>query len=200
MGKPISRSSGVSRCAPQTTIPAKPDTCASSVVKSPMQPSSIRPLLSITKTLPGWLYCIASRKTSTLPKCWTGRASPAIRAPGTTGLMPGGANRNAIFRRSAASATSGVESLPKAAERDCFFTRPENHGIDEKKLEISSSLLERSTLGRSLLYAPSFRIDYQMVRDTGVEPPPASLREALRARSDPNWPGAASNKLDQIQS
>src|SRR5437870_4515195 len=121
MGKPISRSSGVSRCAPQTTIPAKPDTCASRVVKSPMQPSSIRPPLSITKTLPGLLCCIASRNTSTLPKCWTGRTSPAIRAPGTTGLMPGGAMWNAIFRRSAASATSGVESLLKA-ERDCSFT------------------------------------------------------------------------------
>src|SRR4029453_2084303 len=62
-------------------------------------------------------------------------ASPAIRAPGTTGLMPGGAIRNAIFRRSAASATSGVESLLKA-ERDCSFTHPEEHGIQERKLEI----------------------------------------------------------------
>jgi len=85
--------------------------------------------------LPFWLCCIASRKTSTLPKCWTGSASPAIRAPGTTGIMPGGAIRNAIFRRSAASAISGVESLLKA-ERDCSFTHPEEHGIEERKLEI----------------------------------------------------------------
>ena len=36
-----------------------------------------------------------------------------------------------------------------------------------------------------------------MVRDTGFEPLPASLREALRARSDSNWPSAASNRLGQ---
>ena len=99
-----------------------------------MQPSSIRPPLSITNTLPGWLCCIASRNTSTLPKCWAGRASPAIRVPGTTALMPGGATRNAIFRRSAASATSGVESSAKAAERDCCFTRPKNHGIEKREI------------------------------------------------------------------
>ena len=99
-----------------------------------MQPSSTRPPLSITNTLPGWLCCIASRNTSTLPKCWAGRASPAIRVPGTTGLMPGGAIRNAIFRRSAASATSGVESSRKEAERDCCFTRPKNHGIEKRKI------------------------------------------------------------------
>ena len=49
--------------------------------------------------------------------------------------MPGGAIRNAIFRRSAASAISGVESLLKS-ERDCSFTHPEDHGIEERKLEI----------------------------------------------------------------
>jgi hypothetical protein len=56
--------------------------------------------------------------------------------PGTTGLMPGGAIRNAIFRRSAASATSGVESSLKATERDCCFTRPKNHGIEKSKIRI----------------------------------------------------------------
>jgi hypothetical protein len=48
--------------------------------------------------------------------------------------MPGGAIRNAIFRRSAASATSGVESSAKAAERDCCFTPPKNHGIEKSKI------------------------------------------------------------------
>ena len=132
-------------------LPAKPDTCASSAVKSPMQPSSIRPPLSITKTLPGWLCCIASRNTSTLPKCRTGRASPAIRVPGTTGLIPGGATRNAIFRRSAASATSGVESSPKAAERDCCFTRPKNHGIEKSKIRNQLPSL-KTTAWRKLYY------------------------------------------------
>ncbi len=72
--------------------------------------------------------------------------------------MPGGAIRNAIFRRSAASATSGVESSPKATERDCCFTPPENHGIDEKKLEISllhtemcRSNVERSDAGALII-------------------------------------------------
>ncbi len=53
--------------------------------------------------------------------------------------MPGGAIRNAIFRRSAASAISGVESLLKA-ERDCSFTHPEDHGIEERKLEIGREM------------------------------------------------------------
>ena len=53
---------------------------------------------------------------------------------GLAGIVVWGAIRNAIFRRSAASAMSGVESSPKTAERDCFFTRPKNHGIGERKI------------------------------------------------------------------
>jgi len=115
-----------------------------------MQPSFIRPPLSITNTLPGWLCCIASRNTSTLPKCWAGRTSPAIRVPGTTGLIPGGAIRNAIFRRSAASATSGVESSLKV-ERDCCFTRPKNHGIEKSKIRNQLPSL-KTTACRKLCY------------------------------------------------
>src|SRR5205823_10735821 len=53
----ICRSSGVSRCAPQTMIPAKPQFLASSAVKSPMQPSSKRPPLSITRTSRDCAFC-----------------------------------------------------------------------------------------------------------------------------------------------
>jgi hypothetical protein len=91
--------------------------------------------------------------------------------------MPGGAIRNAIFRRSAASAPSGVESSPKAAERDCFFTPPENHGIYERKLEISllhtemfRSNVERSDAGVLIIIESEFSNGLQMVRDTGFEP------------------------------
>ena len=63
--------------------------------------------------------------------------------------MPGGAIRNAIFRRSAASAISGVESLLKS-ERDCSFTHPEDHGIEERKLEIGREM-KRDALLLSLI-------------------------------------------------
>src|SRR5438094_454430 len=76
---------------------------------------------------------ISHPTSSAIPKCCAVRASTAIRLPGTTVLIPGGAIRNAIFRRSAASATSGVESSLKV-QRDCCFTCPKNHEIEKSKI------------------------------------------------------------------
>lgn len=70
--------------------------------------------------------------------------------------MPGGAIRNAIFRRSAASAISGVESLLKA-ERDCSFTHPEDHGIEERKLEIGREMKRDALLLSVIGYEARYR-------------------------------------------
>jgi hypothetical protein len=63
----IIRSSAVSRCKPQITMPDRLARLASKATKSPTQASSERPLLSTTKASPGSDPSIASRNTSTLP-------------------------------------------------------------------------------------------------------------------------------------
>jgi len=55
-------SSAVSRRQPQMIMPASPQTCVSSAVKSPTQPSSVRPPLSTTRTSPGCPLSSASKK------------------------------------------------------------------------------------------------------------------------------------------
>ena len=98
----------MSRCNPHTTIPVSFHARASNTVKSPIQPSSVRPELSITSTSPGCAECIASRKTSTLPKCLAGKTRPLIRCTGFTARKPTGAIRSGIFSHKHASAISGV--------------------------------------------------------------------------------------------
>lgn len=107
---------------PQTTMPARPHARASRAVRSPMHPSSRRPPLSITRTSHFCASCIASRNTSTLPKCFAGRARPATRLPPITGEIPGGAMRSESLSRKAASAINGVESWAKLSARNWFFT------------------------------------------------------------------------------
>ena len=121
MGKPICLSSGVSRCVPQTTIPARPLARASSTVRSPMQPSSLRPPLSMTRISPEQADSIASRKTSTLPKCLAGSAWPAKRPPEITGRIPKGAIRGGKRKRSAASAINGVERSANFSDNPRLF-------------------------------------------------------------------------------
>src|SRR6188474_3497562 len=91
-----------------------PLAAASRAVKSPTHASSVRPLLSMTRTSPGDPPCIASRKTSTLPKCRAGATRPLAREPGTTGARPGGATRSGTEARRHASASSGVDSSANA--------------------------------------------------------------------------------------
>ena len=66
-GSPISRSSCVSRCSPQMTIPARGASFVSRAIRSPTHASSRRPELSTTRTSPGEAFSKASRKISTLP-------------------------------------------------------------------------------------------------------------------------------------
>src|SRR5580658_115504 len=110
IGRPMARSSVLSRCSPQMTRPPRPACRASKATRSPMQASSRRPSLSTTRMSPAFASLIASRKTSTLPRCRTGRAGPVARMPGCAGRSRCGAQRTAVPRRKQASARCGVVS------------------------------------------------------------------------------------------
>src|SRR5690606_29391548 len=94
--------------------PASPARLASSTRRSPTHASSSRPPLSTTSTAPSGASSIASRITSTLPRCVTGCAGPANTRPASSGTRRAGPWCTVRPMRSEASAMAavGTEFMP----------------------------------------------------------------------------------------